>query len=53
MAYSVYITPTAIKDIEEALGYYNSKVSNLGFRFTDDFDYNLQSIAQIFNVLWF
>lgn len=32
MLYTVYITPTAITDIEEAFDYYNSKVSNLGFR---------------------
>ena len=46
MAYTLYITPTAIKDIEEALEYYNSKVSDLGFRLTDDVEYNLDSISQ-------
>jgi toxin ParE1/3/4 len=46
MAYTVYITPSAINDIEEALEYYNDKVTNMGFRFTDDVDNNLQSIAQ-------
>ncbi|MEJ7680694.1 MAG: type II toxin-antitoxin system RelE/ParE family toxin [Segetibacter sp.] len=46
MAYTVYITPTAIDDIEEALQYYNSKVADLGFKFTDDVNNNLQRIAQ-------
>ena len=46
MAYTVYITPSAINDIEEALLYYNGKVSDLGFEFADDVDKNLHSITQ-------
>ncbi|HKG68876.1 MAG TPA: hypothetical protein VKA92_08400 [Segetibacter sp.] len=36
MAYTVYITPSAINGIEEVLKYYDSKVSNLGIKFTND-----------------
>jgi mRNA-degrading endonuclease RelE of RelBE toxin-antitoxin system len=46
MAYTIYITTSAINNIEEAVKYYTSKVSDLGFKFTDDVDNNLQSIAQ-------
>lgn len=45
MPYTVYITPTAIEDIEEALKYYNSKVNNLGFKFTKNVENNLYSIS--------
>lgn len=45
MAYTIYITPAAIKDIQEALEYYNTKVIDLGFKFADDVDDNLGSIA--------
>lgn len=46
MAHTVHITLSAINDIEEAFNYYNSKVSDLGFKFIDDVDDNLKSIAQ-------
>ncbi len=35
MAYIVNITPSAEKDIEAAVEYYNSKAENLGYRFAD------------------
>ncbi len=46
MACTVYMTPSAINDIEEALKYYNTKVTDLGFKFADEVDDNLESIAQ-------
>lgn len=45
MACTVYITPSAINDIEEAFKYYNTKVTDLGFKFADEVDDNLESIA--------
>ena len=46
MAYIIYITPTALNDIEEAINYYNSKATNLGFKFADDVENNFLVIAQ-------
>lgn len=46
MGCTIYITPSAINDIQEALEYYNTKVTDLGFKFADDVDDNLRGIAQ-------
>lgn len=45
MAYTIYITPTALNDIDSAVNYYNDKVADLGFRFADEIDNSLQAIA--------
>jgi hypothetical protein len=46
MAYCIYITPTAIEDINEAIDYYDEKVVGLGFKFSKDVEDNLNIIAQ-------
>ncbi len=35
MPYTVLISPTAAKDLEVAMAYYNEKAENLGYRFAD------------------
>ena len=45
MIYSIYLTPTAINDIQDGLEFYNSHSANLGFRFADEVDDALQAIA--------
>jgi plasmid stabilization system protein ParE len=46
MTYTIYISPAALNDISDAVNYYNSKIENLGFRFTDDVDENFGIIAK-------
>ena len=46
MSCNIYITPAAINDIDEAVNYYNEKVTDLGFKFADDVDDNFTAIAQ-------
>lgn len=45
MTYAIYISPAALNDISDAVIYYNGKVENLGFRFTDDVEENFEIIA--------
>ena len=47
MPHTISLTPAAVEDIQAAMDYYNSRSENLGFRFTDEVDSALQSIAKI------
>ena len=47
MSYSITITALAIDDIQDGLEFYNSRVTNLGFRFAHEVDAALQDIAAI------
>ena len=42
--YTIYITPPALIDIDEAVSYYNDKSFGLGFMFVDEVDANFTSI---------
>ena len=42
MAYTIYVSPTALKDLHAAVVYYNKKSENLGYRFADLVDYYLK-----------
>jgi hypothetical protein len=44
MLYEVYITPSALFDIKEAINFYNSKLDDLGSRFYEDLENNIKSI---------
>lgn len=46
MEYTIFITQSAIKDIDEGVEYYNTKVVDLGFKFTEDIDENLKLIGR-------
>ena len=46
MPHTISLTPAAVEDIQAAMDYYNSRSENLGFRFTDEVDNALQSIAK-------
>ncbi len=35
MPYLIYVTPTAIRDLEAAIDYYNEQAEGLGARFSD------------------
>ncbi len=35
MLYTIYVTPTAIRDLEAAIDYYNKQAEGLGYRFSD------------------
>jgi len=35
MSYTILISPTAVKDLQAAINYYNEKAENLGYRFAD------------------
>jgi toxin ParE1/3/4 len=45
MAYIVYVSPTALKDLQAALEYYNEKSENLGYRFVELVDDYFKRIA--------
>lgn len=45
MAYTIYVSPTALKDLQAAVEYYNEKSENLGYRFADLADDYLSRIA--------
>jgi hypothetical protein len=45
MRYEILITPTAIRDIASAVKYYNLKVKDLGYKFTDEIDNCIREIA--------
>ena len=45
MSYSITLTPPAIDDIQYGMEFYNSRVTNLGFRFAHEVDAALQDIA--------
>lgn len=46
MHYRIYITPTALIDLDEAITYYNGKSDGLGYRFSDEVHENFAAIAQ-------
>ena len=46
MAYSIFITPAALNDLEDAINYYNSKAANLGSRFANEADKQFETIAK-------
>lgn len=43
--YTIYITPPALNDIDEAVNYYNEKSYGLGYIFADEVEANFTSIA--------
>jgi len=45
MAYIIYVSPTALKDLHVAVEYYNEKSENLGYRFANLVDDYLIRIA--------
>ena len=45
MSYTIFISPTAIRDLQAAVDYYNEKSENLGFRFADLVDNYFNRIA--------
>lgn len=45
--FSINISPSVLDDIQSGVDYYNSRSLNLGFRFADEVDSSLQSIAQM------
>ncbi len=45
MNYTVSITPTALLDIAAAIEYYNLKANDLGFKFADDVENNINEIV--------
>ena len=47
MPHTISLTPAAVEDIQAAMDYYNSRSENLGFRFADEVDNALESIAKI------
>ena len=47
MAYTVFISPTAERDLEAAVDYYNEKAENLGYRFADLVDDYFDRIALV------
>jgi plasmid stabilization system protein ParE len=44
MLYEIDITPAALEDIDVGMKYYNSKADDLGYRFADDIEDNIESI---------
>ena len=46
MHYSIYITPTALDDLQEGFDFYNNRIANLGFRFGDEVDNALEAVAK-------
>ena len=47
MPYNILITPTAEKDLQAAVDYYNEKAGNLGYRFADLVDDYFNRIALV------
>lgn len=47
MAYTVFISPTAERDLEAAVDYYNEKAEDLGYRFADLVDDYFDRIALV------
>jgi len=45
MPYTIFITPTAEKDLQETIEYYNQKAEDLGYRFYDVVDEYFSRIA--------
>ena len=45
MNYTVSITPTALLDIAAAIEYYNLRANDLGFKFADDVENNINEIV--------
>jgi toxin ParE1/3/4 len=47
MSYTIFISPTAAKDLQAAIDYYNGKAENLGYRFADLVDDYFDRIALV------
>ena len=47
MPHSINLTPASIEDLQSAMDYYNSRSTNLGFRFTNEVDRSLQAIVKM------
>jgi toxin ParE1/3/4 len=47
MAYSILISPAALRDLHAAVEYYNEKAENLGYRFADLVDDYFERIASV------
>lgn len=46
MLYSINITPTALDDLQKGFDFYNNRVANLGFRFSDEVGNALEAVAK-------
>ncbi len=51
MNYIVSITPNALLDSPEAIEYYNLEAKDLGFKFADDVEDNINEIKNIIHDL--
>jgi len=47
MPYRIYITPTAVLDMDEIVTYCNGKRDGLGYRFADEAHDNFASLVQV------
>ena len=47
MLFKIFVSPEAIKDIDDGFEYYNSKSFGLGFEFTDTVDIYLSKISEV------
>ena len=47
MTYIIYLSPSALNDIQEALDYYNSKIDKLGYGFVEEVDLAMQDVARM------
>lgn len=47
MSFWIYVTSEAVKDIDDAFNYYNSKSGGLGYRFAEIADIYFHKISQV------
>ncbi len=47
MSYTIFVSPTAAKDLQATIDYYNEKAENLGYRFADLADDYFNRIALV------
>ncbi len=47
MSFVIHISPTALRDLQTAVDYYNNKAENLGYRFADLVDDYFVRIAAV------
>ncbi|WP_207510426.1 hypothetical protein [Longitalea luteola] len=45
MSYTIYVSPTAVEDINAAIEYYNALATDLGYRFADIVNEYFERIA--------
>ncbi|MEO6452758.1 MAG: type II toxin-antitoxin system RelE/ParE family toxin [Ginsengibacter sp.] len=47
MSYTIFVSPTAVEDLQDAIDYYNEKAESLGYRFADLVDEYFKRIASV------